>query len=189
MSKVWWSESEIVGAYIRTVCTLTATAVIAVSLTLLTVFLFSSQGWAATVNITVKGVITAKPKCDINAGKDINVSFGDNLLTTKIDGVNYRKRIPYFVSCTGDISGTNALLKVSLQGVEPGFGKGLLRTNNANLGIKLLQENGEQVMLNTWLNFTYPNTPLLYAVPVKRDGNTLQGGIFSGAATLIVDVQ
>ncbi|MBI3310209.1 MAG: fimbrial protein, partial [Serratia liquefaciens] len=40
-----------------------------------------------------------------------------------------------------------------------------------------------------WFNFTYPNLPVLRAVPVKTPGSTLTPGGFSAAATLQVDYQ
>ncbi|MFK3842504.1 fimbrial protein [Serratia sp. NPDC087055] len=170
-------------------CALAATMATTSALTLLAVLLISQAGWAATVTVTVKGVIVAKPKCEINGGQDINVPFGE-LTTIKIDGERYGKRpIPYGVSCSGNTSGSAGLLKISLQGLAPDFGDGLLRTNNNDLAIKLVQENGQQLRLNSWLNFTYPIAPALYAVPVKRSGATLRGGDFSSAATLLVEVQ
>lgn len=174
---------------LRLFCALAATMTAASALTVLAVLLLSQSGWAATAIVTVKGVVVAKPKCEVNGGQDIFVNFNE-LITTKIDGEKYGKRpIPYGVSCSGNTSGTAGLLKISLQGLAPDFGEGLLRTNNNDLAIKLVQENGQQLRLNAWLNFTYPYTPALYAVPVKRSGATLRGGDFSSVATLLVEVQ
>ena len=54
--------------------------------------------------------------------------FGE-LNIADIDGVNYgKKKIPYSVSCSGDTSGSNGYMKVSLQGNIASFGVGLLRT-------------------------------------------------------------
>ncbi|PJI65696.1 fimbrial protein [Serratia sp. TKO39] len=158
-------------------------------LTLLVMLIVSHPAHAASVDVTVKGVITAKPKCEINGGKGIDVLFGE-LNIADIDGVNYGKRkIPYQVVCDGDTSGMNGLMKVKLQGISPNFGDGLLRTDNNDLAIKLLQQSNQQLKLNEWLNFYYPYIPELQAVPIKRNGATLRGGDFSGAATLLVEVQ
>jgi hypothetical protein len=43
--------------------------------------------------------------------------------------------------------------------------------------------------VNEWIDFTYPKTPTLQAVPVKRAGAVLSGGDFSAMATLMVDYQ
>ncbi|MNG70027.1 hypothetical protein D3C79_284030 [compost metagenome] len=177
------------GESLRLFCALAATMTVTSALTLLAVLLMSQTGWAATAIVTVKGVVVAKPKCEVNGGQDIFVNFNE-LITTKIDGEKYGKRpIPYGVNCSGNTSGAAGLLKVSLQGVGPDFGDGLLRTSNNDLAIKLLQENGQQLRLNGWINFTYPIVPALYAVPVKRSGATLKGMGFSSSATLVVEVQ
>lgn len=177
------------GEYFLLGYALAASTAAASALTLLAVLSFGQLAQAATVNVTVKGVVIAKPKCEINGGKDIDVPFYE-LNVADIDGVNYGKRkVPYDVSCSGDTSGMNGYMKVALQGYEPNFGTGLLRTDNNDLAIKLLFQNGQQVKLNEWQNFYYPNYPELYAVPVKRSGVTLRGGDFFGSAILLVDVQ
>lgn len=165
------------GEYLLLSCALAASTAAASALTLLAVLSFGQLAQAATVNVTVKGEVLAKPKCEINDGNDISVPFGE-LNITDIDGVNYgKKKIPYSVSCSGDTSGMNGLMKVTLQGESPNFGTGLLRTREKeDLAIKLLLGNGQQLKLNEWLNFFYPYYPELYAVPVKRSGATLRGG-------------
>jgi type 1 fimbria pilin len=178
------------GEYLLLGCVLAASTAAASALTLLAVLSFGQLAQAATVNVTVKGEVLAKPKCEINGGNDIDVPFGE-LNIADIDGVNYgKKKIPYSVSCSGDTSGSNGNMKVSLQGENSNFGVGLLRTREKDdLAIKLLFENGQQLKLNEWHNFFYPNYPLLYAIPVKRGGARLSGGDFSSSATLLVEVQ
>lgn len=189
MDNLWRLRLQTGAEYLRLGCGLAATAAATSVLTLLAVLLIGQPARAATVDVTVKGVVIAKSKCEINGGKDIDVSFGD-LNTADIDGVNYGKRkIPYQVVCSGDTSGINGLMKVKLQGFSPNFGDGLLRTDNNDLAIKLLFQNTQQLKLNEWLNFYYPMLPELHAVPVKRSGATLHGGDFSGSATLLVEVQ
>jgi type 1 fimbria pilin len=178
------------GEYLLLGCALAASTAAASALTLLAVLSFGQLAQAATVNVTVKGEVFGKPKCEINGGNDIDVPFGE-LNIADIDGVKYgKKRIPYSVKCSGDTSGMNGLMKVTLQGDSPNFGTGLLRTREKeDLAIKLLLENGQQLKLNEWHNFFYPDYPLLYAVPVKRSGAMLRGGDFSSSATLLVEVQ
>ena len=50
-----------------------------------------SQGAQADVNVTISGVVQAPPACEINRGTTLNVPFGDALLTTRIDGINYQR--------------------------------------------------------------------------------------------------
>ncbi|WP_261154408.1 fimbrial protein [Serratia ficaria] len=178
MGYLWRRRLQTGAEYLRLGCTLAATAAAASALTLLAVLFIGQPARAATVDITVKGVVIAQPKCEINGGKDIEVSFGE-LNIADIDGVNYGKRkIPYQVVCNGDTSGVNGFMKVKLQGNGPDFGDGLLRTDNNDLAIKLLFQNTQQLKLNEWLNFYYPILPELHAVPIKRSGATLRGGTF-----------
>ncbi|MCC4106634.1 fimbrial protein [Serratia ureilytica] len=191
MGDSWRRRLAIGGEYLRLGSALAATATAASAATLLAVLSLGQPAQAASVNVTVKGEVIAKPKCEINGGRDISVPFGE-LNIVDIDGVNYGKRkVPYDVSCSGDTSGMNGLMKVTLQGYNPypNFGAGLLSTNNNDLAIKLLFQNGQQLKLNEWQNFYYPNYPEIYAVPIKRSGATLRGGDFFSSAILLVEVQ
>ena len=64
----------------------------------------------------------------------------------------------------------------------------MLVTRKPDLGVKLFV-NGYDWPLNTAVDFTYPNFPVVQAVPVKRTGSTLTGGAFDAAATLVVEYQ
>ena len=139
----------------------------------------------AQVNVAIRGVIVAPPTCIINGGKTLNVPFGNDLMTTRVDGVNYRRAVPYTVTCTGQISNGMTL---KLQGSGAAFDASTLRTSNSDLGVKLYI-NGAVWQLNTLVNFTYPALPRMEAVPVKRPTSTLQAGAFSASATLVVALQ
>ncbi|QHB34619.1 fimbrial protein [Yersinia canariae] len=147
----------------------------------------SSSAWAlnksATVNVSV--TILATPPCVINSNNTIDVNFGDDLLTTNINGANYIKPVTYTLNCT---SAASNALKMSIKGNGANFDTTVLRTSNSALGIKLLRD-GQQLALNTTSNFTYPNIPVLQAVPVKQTNTTLSTGYFSGTATLVVEYQ
>lgn len=136
-----------------------------------------------TVNFTVN-VISAPP-CQFNGGNNVAVSFGNEVLTTRVDGVNYQQPVPYNLTCS-PAPPVNAL-KLQFRGTDAGFDSSI-QTNNGNLGIRLMNGNNP-LPPNTWVNFTWPNIPVINAVPVKRPGSDLAGGAFSGAATLMVDYQ
>lgn len=140
---------------------------------------------ALAVGVSISGVIVAPPTCIINGGSTLNVPFGNDLMTTRIDGTNYRRAVPYTVTCTG-LPSNGMTLK--LQGTGAGFNSSLLSTNNANLGIKLFI-NGVAWSLNNLVNFTYPSLPTMEAVPVKNPTGTLSAGAFSASATLVVALQ
>ncbi|TQI82243.1 type 1 fimbria pilin [Serratia fonticola] len=137
------------------------------------------------MQVNIRGTVILPPPCTINNNQTIRVDFGDEVMTTRIDGVNYKQVISYTLDC--DIQKTNDL-KMSIQGGPAGFNSGLLSTNKPDLGIALYQGT-QQVNINSWFNYTYPNQPVLYAVPVKRSGATLTGGEFAASATLLIDYQ
>ncbi|PAA31547.1 exotoxin [Pseudomonas fragi] len=143
------------------------------------------EGVMAQVSVSIRGVILAPPPCVINAGSTLNVPFGDDLMTTRIDGVNYRRSVPYTLTCGPQPSNN---MKITLQGTGAGFGSAYLGTSKSDLGIKLLL-NGAAWPLNNAVNFTYPTLPVIEAVPVKNPGSTLTGGAFSASATLVVALQ
>lgn len=144
-----------------------------------------SLGVQAETSVTIRAVIIAPPPCVINSGSTLNVPFGNDLLTSRVDGVNYRRDVPYTVTCDSPFS--NALT-LELKGTGAAFDSRVLVTRKPDLGVKLFV-NGADWPLNTAVNFTYPNIPVVQAVPVKRVGSKLTGGAFDAAATLVVDYQ
>ena len=144
-----------------------------------------SSGAQADANLNIRAVIIAPPPCVINSGGTLNIPFGNDLLTSRIDGVNYRRNVPYTVTCDSPFS--NALT-LELKGSGAAFDNRVLVTRKPDLGVKLFV-NGADWPLNTAVNFTYPNFPVVQAVPVKRAGSTLTGGAFDATATLVVDYQ
>ncbi|MCE0491340.1 fimbrial protein [Pantoea sp. Mb-10] len=134
-----------------------------------------------TVRLTVTII---NPTCDLNGGRPISVNFGNQLYTTQIDGIQYKKTIPFTLSCA---NATATALRLKLSGSGSSFDSTLLSTNNSNLGIRLIKDTNTSVPINAWINFIYPHSPNLYAVPVKKSGSTLQPGGFNGNATLIVE--
>lgn len=139
----------------------------------------------ANTNLTIRAVIIAPPPCVINGGNTLDVPFGNDLQTSRVDGVNYRRGVPYTVTC--DSPASNALT-LELRGTAAAFDNRVLLTRKPDLGVKLFV-NGADWPLNTAVNFTHPNFPVVQAVPVKRAGSTLTGGAFDAAATLVVDYQ
>lgn len=127
---------------------------------------------AATVKVSVT-VVQPLP-CTINGGRPIEVNFGDELMTTRIDGYRYRVPIDFSFTCTNPYK---SAMRMQVRGGTANFGQGLLGTNRDGLGILILQkQSGNQLPLNSWLNFTYPNPITLDAVPVKRAGVNLETG-------------
>ncbi|MBU5412427.1 fimbrial protein [Serratia ureilytica] len=140
---------------------------------------------SAVTTVTVKVTVVAAPPCIINDDQAIDVDFGSELLTTKIDGSNYIKTVDYTLECKDN---TSNAMKMQVQGSATTFDSSALQTNMTDLGVAL-KANGTALTINNWMNFTYPGKPVLQAVPVKRAGSTLSGGDFVAAATLMVAYQ
>lgn len=138
----------------------------------------------AATTVTVKVTVVAPPPCVINGNRTIEVDFGE-VMTTRVDGKNYRTPVNYSLSCSGQ---SKNAMKLQVQGTGAAFDTTVLKTNKTGLGIQL-QQGSSKLAVNGWLNFTYPNTPELWAVPVKQSGVNLSGGEFTAGATLKVAYQ
>lgn len=139
---------------------------------------------APSATVTVKVTVVAPPPCVVNDDRPIEVEFGD-VMTTRVDGDNYKMPVNYTLSCTG---GTSNAMKLQIKGNGAAFDATVLQTNKTGLGIELRQ-GGNKLAVNKWLHFSYPNKPELWAIPVKQVGTTLTGGEFSAGATMAVDYQ
>ncbi|MFV8845429.1 fimbrial protein [Serratia fonticola] len=139
---------------------------------------------ANSVSITVKVSVIAPPPCIINNNQPIEVEFNE-VMTTRVDGNNYRKPVGYSLSCT---TASSSALKLQVQGNGASFDSEVLGTDSEGLGIKLLQ-GSNKLAINSWLNFTSSNPPELWAVPVKQNNVTLKAGEFRAGATMKVDYQ
>jgi type 1 fimbria pilin len=147
--------------------------------------LFGSLAQAASTVIKVTVTIVAPPPCEINNNDLIEVSFGNDVMTTRIDG-SYKKRpVVYSIECK---NAPNNAMKMQIQGIGAGFDGDVLQTDKDDLGVALLRDGNRQP-INTWVNFTYPKLPTFEAVLVKLAGATLSGGAFSAGATMKVEYQ
>ncbi|HIE1062982.1 TPA: fimbrial protein [Serratia marcescens] len=144
-----------------------------------------SGGIQADTSISISGTVMAAPSCVINGNELIFVDFGRNVVTTLVDGENYLREVNYTLECKNNT--TNAL-KMQVQGNVTAFNGSAVQTTKSDLGVAL-HINGQPMTINRWYTFTYPNKPLLQAVPVKRPGSTLTVGGFNAGATLNVDYQ
>lgn len=147
--------------------------------------LFGSLAQAASTTVSVAVTIVAPPPCVINKNNLIEVNFGNDVMTTRIDGSYKKQPVVYSAGC---INALNNAMKMQIQGTGASFDSDVLKTNRDDLGVALLR-NGNRQPINAWVNFTYPVLPTFEAVPVKRAGATLSGGAFSAGATMMVEYQ
>ncbi len=153
--------------------------------TLLAVWAISLSGAVGATNVLFKGTLNEPPPCTIDSGSSIDIDF-DKVRIQRIDGVNYRKSVPYAIHCA---AGTLPWeLKLSVKGTATTFESSALQSSEADMGIRLLQ-NGLAFQLNTPLVINLSAPPVLEAVPVKRPGASLQPGAFTATATLLAEYQ
>jgi type 1 fimbria pilin len=138
------------------------------------------------VNFT--GKVIEGPPCVINNGQVIEVNFGDDLLITRIDGVNYSKTINYTLDCRE--AGNNAI-RMQIKGPAASFdGDVLASVERPELGVAIKLANIMVLPVNNWLNLESSSTkPALTAVPVKAPNSELRPGRFSAGATMLFEYQ
>jgi len=137
--------------------------------------------------VTVKVTVVKPPPCIINDDRPIEVDFGD-VMTTRVDGYNYMMPVNYTISC----SNTDDSLDIQVNGTPASFNRYALQTTSAGLGIALKTDIGSgapisDVAPNQWMKGYSPRDPWrFWAVPVKQNGVTLNGGEFTAGATMRV---
>lgn len=146
--------------------------------------LFYGDSWA-DANVTFHGTLIEAPPCVVNGGNKIVVDFGNEVMTTRIDGIAYKERIAFTLDCSEALDSKQ---KVRITGTTAGFDTQALAGNQTGFGVAIYN-GAERYTPGEWLPFTDPSVPELYAVPVKQDGVTLSGGAFSILASLVVDYQ
>ncbi len=140
------------------------------------------QGDMTTVNIT--GTLVETLPCVVNGSRPIVVDFGNELMTTRIDGITYKQPIIFTAECGENVT----QLKLRIDGARADFDPTVLGGAFPGLGIALYHGDN-RYQPGEWLTFTGPVMPELHAVPVKQDGISLSGGAFSVLAALVVDYQ
>ena len=162
---------------------------------LLSLLLWGGSSWAATqmpsITVAISGTVIASTPCKINDDRIIEVNFGNDLLTTKVNGWNYKRTISYALDCRGANSNR---LRMQFQGTSASYDGRYLGTINQagssrpDLAIRI-EADGVWLEKDTWLNFQSTAVPTLTAVPMKAPGIPVTAGRFSAGATLVVEYQ
>ncbi|WP_426766912.1 fimbrial protein [Erwinia aphidicola] len=143
----------------------------------------------ATVSLT--GTLLMTPSCKVTSADNrrIEVSFGDSVGISRVDGVQYRQPLNYHISCDNSKPAKTGLV-LTLKGDIASFdtSKAALQTSVKGLGIRILQ-NGSPMVINQPIKVTPTALPALEAVLVKQSDVTLQEGPFDAVATLMADYQ
>ncbi|WP_243757186.1 fimbrial protein [Cronobacter turicensis] len=139
-----------------------------------------------TVMVTVSVTINASP-CEINNNQNIDVDFGDSVITTDVMAGNVEKTVNYTLDCSN--ADTARALKMRISGTGAGFNADLLQTSIPELAIKM-KADGADFPLNTDLTLaTTTSKPNLVAALVGKTGSRLPTGGFTAGATMTVDYQ
>ncbi|WP_058914530.1 fimbrial protein, partial [Entomohabitans teleogrylli] len=122
----------------------------------------------ATVNF--RGTLIEAPPCVVNNDNMITVNFGNEIMTTRVDGSD-KKPIEYELDCSNAVSSSQ---KVRISGTVASFDPTALAGGKTGLGIALYNGN-TRLTPGTWVNFIDPNKPNLSAALIKQNGVTLSG--------------
>jgi type 1 fimbria pilin len=151
---------------------------------LIVVLFFLGSSYAATT-VNIKITVNAPPPCVVNKNNPVTVEFGNTMITSKVNGVNYRQEIPFTLECTRN---TEKTLRLIINGNPSGFNTEVLKTSKDNLGIALLKD-GVAMPLGSWLDIDYDKLPLLEAVPTAPNTALITAGEFVASATINVEYQ
>ncbi|WP_244618486.1 fimbrial protein [Serratia fonticola] len=146
----------------------------------------------AQANWQIDGTLIIPPVCQLGQQDPIRVSF-DKVGVRKVDGVAFKKDIPYQLNCLGDMSHPwDVTLTFGGTLAGAGFDNATLSTvtplNIGKLGIQI-QKNGQPLELNKAFAIDVGTPPILSAVPVKKAGTDLVGDDFTATGTLTIAFQ
>jgi type 1 fimbria pilin len=136
-------------------------------------------------DVDFRGTLIEQPPCVINDGELITVDFGDEVMTTRIDGKQYTENVDFSLDCSAAVG--NAPLKLRVAGTKAGFAEAL-DAQIPGLGIALTLD-GQALKPNEWQTFSSTVRPRITAVPVKDEAVTLDGGSFRVLASLEMEYQ
>ena len=144
--------------------------------------ILSAADWEVD-NLRFRGTLIESMPCKVSGNNIIVVDFGSDVQTTLVDGTYKKMQGPYSVQCP---TGAPSAMSIRIEGSGAVFDSNVLLTNITDFGIAL-SSNGTSLPINSTKDFTYPALPEIYAVPVKRPGATLSGGVFSAGAIMMVE--
>lgn len=96
--------------------------------------LFTKSVLANNDTMRFKGTLIEPPNCIINNDVILDVNFGDEVMTYRIDGVNYLQQVKHSLKCKDPVINN---MKMRIIGGSASFDDTSLRTDNENLAIKI----------------------------------------------------
>lgn len=154
-----------------------------------------SFGGTPIASVSINGTITVPQNCEINAGQIITVDFGkiwSGDFTTKgqkPDGY-VAKNIKASMKCNNINAYTN--LTIRFQSEISNDYPDAIKTNNPDIGVEIIDDNGHLVLPNTGLipfniDDKYEASVTFKAQPVSTTGNPPSAGQFQAQAYIRVD--
>ncbi|MED7793083.1 fimbrial protein [Klebsiella aerogenes] len=146
-----------------------------------------------TAQINLSGTLIEPPPCTINNGETIAVNFGDNVGTHRVDGINYKQKINYSITCKEDPLNNPWVMGLTVVATPSQIGEAVMQahidgSSSTDLGIKMILD-GSDFTLNERKEINLGSLPVLEAVPIQMPGATLPEGHFSATATLLADYE
>jgi type 1 fimbria pilin len=139
-----------------------------------------------TAVVTVNVTIAASP-CEINNNQNIDVDFGNSVITTDVAKGVVEKEVNYTLNCTS--ADQSKTLAMTITGAGAAFDADILKTTIPELGIRI-KADGIDYPLNTELALANSSSkPNLKALLVQQPGAHLPTGAFTAGATMTVNYQ
>lgn len=154
-----------------------------------------SYGSIPMSSVWINGLISVPQNCIIDSGQIITVDFGKiwsgDFTTKGQKPVGYiEKKIKASMKCNNIAAYTNLTLRFQSE-VSPDDST-FIKTDNADVGVELLDENGKLVLPNNGLmpftiNENYEASVSFQVAPVSTTGNVPTAGQFKALAYIRVD--
>lgn len=154
---------------------------------------FSYAAGIGTAKVNFSGTLIVPPSCSVNNGLESEVSFGDSIYVSDINGVNYMKEVPYQLVCNSGNPGDKQLkLNVISSDVSPLEPAAINTTINRNdFAIKFMVTGVSQFKLNESFVINPDAPPVINAVLIKKPdlATTLAAGYFSASVILSAEYE
>lgn len=155
----------------------------------------AEAGDQASMNINIKGTVTANGSCEFNQGGSLQVDFGQVRLkatgatTVQLDG-SYEQPLAASFTCSGDSAGLMQMKFTSSSGsYETYNGTKVLGTDKGIVGIELMVNGAAQTM-DAWFSIDQKNPPALRAklvqVSTENSKNVVSGDVFTASGSLVM---
>lgn len=169
-----------------TICTGRYTSVAIILLSVI----FSAQAAQEgdTTTVTVSGTLIDTPDCTINNNNQIDVDFGEDVIISRIDGVNYKRTpIPFDLVC---FSLAKQGLTIAIDGAPSPLNPQVIDTSVEGLGIQVFLDPALPLYRGTVISFNYGDSFLNFsAAPIVLGGATLSAQPFTGTGTVVLGYQ